>query len=242
MKTEGKGKKECRSLSNNQFSTSRYEKRDKKRKTNIVLNTLIGIVLILIFVIGSQLILGSNQSEKTAKYNEQPDIKLASDEESNEEATNEQKEQDESEVEDPEAADEQSEEQSEEDSKESENTEEESVEDPFEQATITEGEPGSGVTEIIENPAWEPVGTSQSEPHSATYEKESQDWKEMTKALSYATGIPESEMIIWRLGNNGSPNDAVGTISTKDQSAKYKVYITWVENQGWKPTKIEKLG
>ncbi|PMC39711.1 hypothetical protein CJ195_07290 [Bacillus sp. UMB0899] len=236
-------------MSNNHFSTSRYEKRDKKRKTNIVLNSLIGIVLVLIFVIGSQLILGSNQSEKTAKYNEQPDIKLASDEESNEEATSETKEDDEAKVEDTEAdeqgkeeSEDQRKEQGEEGSEQTENTEEEGTEDPFEQATITEGEPGSGVAEVIENPAWEPVGTSQTEPHSAKYDKESQDWKEMTKALSYATGIPESELIIWRLENNGSPNDAVGTISTKDQSAKYKVYITWVENQGWKPTKIEKLG
>ena len=63
----------------------------------------------------------------------------------------------------------------------------------------------------------------------------------MTKALSYATGIPESDMIIWFLGNNGGPNDAAGTISPKDKSVKYKVYITWVENNGWKPTKIEKL-
>ncbi|WP_078432412.1 YrrS family protein [Metabacillus halosaccharovorans] len=229
-------------MSNNQFSTSRYEKRDKKRKTNIVLNTLIGIVLVLIFVIGSQLILGANQSEKTAKYNEQPDIKLASDEESTKEPAAETEENEEAEVEDPDA----SEEQGEEGSEETENTEnndtaeEESTEDPFEQATITEGEPGSGVAETIENPAWEPVGTSQSEPHSAQYDKNSQDWKEMTKALGYATGIPESEMIIWHLGNNGSPNDAVGTISPKDQSAKYKVYITWVENKGWMPTKIEK--
>ena len=229
-------------MSNNQFSTSRYEKRDKKRKTNIVLNTLIGIVLVLIFVIGSQLILGANQSEKTAKYNEQPDIKLASDEESTKEPAAETEENEEAEVEDPEA----SEEQGEEGSEETENTEdndtaeEESTEDPFEQATITEGEPGSGVAETIENPAWEPVGTSQSEPHSANYDKNSQDWKEMTKTLGYATGIPEAEMIIWRLENNGSPNDAVGTISPKDQSAKYKVYITWVENKGWMPTKIEK--
>lgn len=225
-------------MSHNQFSTSRYEKRDKKRKTNIVLNTLIGIVLVLIFVIGSQLILGANQSEKTAKYNEQPDIKLASEKENTEEEDPKKTEEtEESTVDDPEEA----EEQKENGSEDTESKEEDKTEDSFEQAKITEGEPGSGIAETIENPAWEPIGTSQSEPHSANYTKGSQDWNEMTKALSYATGIPESEMIIWFLGNNGSPNDAAGTISPKDQSAKYKVYITWVENQGWKPTKIEKL-
>ncbi|WP_299087683.1 DUF1510 family protein [uncultured Metabacillus sp.] len=220
---------------------SRYEKRDKRRKTNIVLNTLIGIVAVLILVIGSQLIFGGSGAEKTAKYNEPPDIKLANQENSNEEATaDKEKEQEKSEQ----SADEkdkktEDEENAEESSDPS--AEETTPEDPFEQATITQGEPGSGVVETIENPGWEPVGTSQSGPHSANYDKDSQDWAEMTKALSYATGIPESEMIIWFLGNNGGPNDAVGTISPKDKSAKYKVYITFVENKGWKPTKIEKL-
>jgi septal ring-binding cell division protein DamX len=214
---------------------SRYEKRDKRRKTNIVLNILIGVVAVLILVIGSQLIFGGSDAEKTAKYNEQPDIKLAN-EESKEETDKEKDAVKESDK---------SNEELDEDGNgipdEDETTEEESTEDPFEQATITEGEPGSGVTETIENPGWSPVGTSQTEPHSANYDKGSQDWAEMTKALSYATGIPESDMIIWFLGNNGSPNDAVGTISPKDKSSKYKVYITWIENEGWKPTKIEKL-
>jgi septal ring-binding cell division protein DamX len=214
---------------------SRYEKRDKRRKTNIVLNILIGVVAVLILVIGSQLIFGGSDAEKTAKYNEQPDIKLAN-EESKEETDKEKDAVKESDK---------SNEELDEDGNgipdEDEKIEEESTEDPFEQATITEGEPGSGVTETIENPGWSPVGTSQTEPHSANYDKGSQDWAEMTKALSYATGIPESDMIIWFLGNNGSPNDAVGTISPKDKSSKYKVYITWIENEGWKPTKIEKL-
>lgn len=222
----------------NHLNSSRFEKRDKKRKTNIVLNTLIGIVLVLIFVIGSQLILGANQSEKTAKYNEQPDIKLASEENNNEDSKEEKTE----DVENKEETEQDQEENVEDQDSTEEVTEAEEVTaESFEEATITEGEPGSGIAETIENPAWSPIGTSQSEPHTANYSKDSQDWAEMKKALSYATGIPESEMIIWFLGNNGGPNDAAGTISPKDQSVKYKVYITWVENKGWKPTKIEKL-
>jgi hypothetical protein len=213
---------------------SRYEKRDKRRKTNIVLNTLIGIVALLILVIGSQLIFGGG-AEKTAKYNEQPDIKLANEENSNEEAIADK------EKEDGDKLDKELDENIDEETDSEENTEKETTEDSFEQATITEGDPASGVEETIENPGWSPVGTTQSEPHAADYKKGSQDWNEMTKALSYATGISESDMIIWFLGNNGSPNDSVGTISPKDKSSKYKVYITWVENEGWKPTKIEKL-
>jgi hypothetical protein len=219
---------------------SRYEKRDKRRKTNIVLNVLIGIVAVLILVIGSQLVFGSD-AEKTAKYNEQPDIKLANEENSNEKAISD-KEKDEDEDESSDKTNEELDENGDGKADADEKTkDEETTDDSFEEATITEGKPGSGVTETIENPGWSPVGTSQTGPHAANYDKGSQDWAEMTKALSYATGIAESDMVIWFLGNNGSPNDAVGTISPKDKSAKYKVYITWVENEGWKPTKIEKL-
>lgn len=215
---------------------SRYEKRDKRRKTNVVLNTLIGIVAVLILFIGYQLMFGGS-AEKTAKYNEQPDIKLANDEKSNEEEKIDKEKNQDSETKDDKTEEEID---AEKDSEESADEETEEDEDPLEQPTITEGEPGSGVEETIVNPGWSPIGTSQTEPHAANYDKGSQDWAEMTKALSYATGIPESDMIIWFLGNNGSPNDATGTISPKDKSAKYKVYITWVENKGWKPTKIEK--
>jgi cell division protein FtsB len=239
MKQKVRGTKECRTLSNLHVN-SRYAKRDKRRKTNIVLNTLIAIVTLLILVIGYQLMFGGSDAEKTAKYNAQPDIKLANEQNSNEKAIADNKE--EIDEVDKVEADKELEEASAEEADSEEMVDEESIaEDPFEQATITEGEPGSGIAEVIENPGWSPIGTTQTEHHSTDYTKGSTDWNEMTKALSYATGIPESDMIIWFLGNNGGPNDAVGTISPKDKSVKYKVYITWVENQGWKPTKIEKV-
>lgn len=234
MKQKVRGTKECRTLSNLHVN-SRYEKRDKRRKTNIVLNTLITIVTLLILVIGYQLMFGGSDAGKTAKYNEQPDIKLANEQNSNEKAIADNEEE-------IDKTDKELDENSVKEADSEEIVDEETItEDPFEQATITEGEPGSGIVETIENPGWSPVGTTQTEHNSTNYTKGSKDWNEMTKALSYATGIPESDMIIWFLGNNGGPNDAVGTISPKDQSVKYKVYITWVENQGWKPTKIEKV-
>ncbi|MFC0270094.1 YrrS family protein [Metabacillus herbersteinensis] len=214
--------------------SSRFEKRDKRRKTNVVLNTLIAIVVVLIGVIGSSLFFGGNNEKASGKYNEQPEIKLSG-EQANKESEIDEKE---------EESNEESDKGSEEDLNNEEDVPEGMEEDDAttdEEATITEGDPNSNVEEVIENPAWEPVGTSQSGQHTATYDKGSQDWAEMTKALSSATGISESDMIIWFLGNNGSPNDAAGTISPKDKSVKYKVHITWVENQGWKPVKVEKL-
>ncbi|WP_203288193.1 DUF1510 family protein [Metabacillus sp. cB07] len=215
---------------------SRFENRDKRRKANVVLNILIGIVALLILVIGSQLLLGGNDSEKASeKANEE----TASGTVKNDENKGQQ------DKEKAEASEENTEENSTEDADEAEKDEtaEENGEENEEvgEPVVTEGDPNSNVDQIIENPGWKPVGTSQSEPHVAQYDKSSQDWAEMIKAMSYATGLSESDMTIWFIGNNGSPNDAKGTISSKDKTQNYKVEITWVENEGWKPVRVEKL-
>lgn len=108
------------------------------------------------------------------------------------------------------------------------------------QVIETAGDPASGVEKEIVDPSWQPIGTTQSEPHVTTFDENSVDWKEMLDAVSYATGLPHDDMIVWFIGNNG-PNKAIATVSPKDKSVKYKVYIAWVEHQGWKPEKIEQL-
>lgn len=214
---------------------SRFENRDKRRKANVVLNILIGIVVILILVIGSQLMLGGNDSEQASKgTKEETGSNQIENEKNKEEKDKEQtaKEDAESEQDSSEEADA---------AEEDENAKEEPEESEAGEEVVTEGDPNSNVDQIIENPGWKPVGTSQSEPHAAQYDKNSQDWAEMIQAMSYATGLSESDMTIWFIGNNGSPNDAKGTISSKDKTQNYKVEITWVENEGWKPVKVEKL-
>ncbi|MBP3039360.1 DUF1510 family protein [Bacillaceae bacterium Marseille-Q3522] len=106
------------------------------------------------------------------------------------------------------------------------------------QAIVTNGGDRENVKKTIVNPAWEPVGTSQTGEHVTTYG--GVDWEEMEKAVSYATGLAEDEMTIWFMGNGGH-NKSVATISSKDNSAHYKVYIEWVDSEGWKPTKVEEL-
>ncbi|MGJ7035068.1 DUF1510 family protein [Anoxybacillus eryuanensis] len=102
-------------------------------------------------------------------------------------------------------------------------------------------DPNSNVIREIVNPSWQPIGTTQSEPHVTTYDKNSVDWKEMIDAISYATGISSSDLIVWFIGNGGSPNHAVATVSKKDKTEHYKVFIEWVTNEGWKPTKVQQL-
>lgn len=97
------------------------------------------------------------------------------------------------------------------------------------------------VDETVTNTSWEPVGTSQSGNHVSQYDGKSLDWKEKQKALAYATGMSEDELIYWKIKNGGSPQKSIGIVSSKDKSKKYRVYLEWVDGEGWKPTQMDVL-
>ncbi|GGM30991.1 putative membrane protein YrrS [Paraliobacillus quinghaiensis] len=87
---------------------------------------------------------------------------------------------------------------------------------------------------------WAPVPTSQEEPHVITWEQSSVDWQEMLEAGELATGIaPDAMSYLWVSGDG--PQSVIATFSNSDQTEHYRVYISWIENQGWKPTKVEVL-
>ncbi|KKB72978.1 MULTISPECIES: DUF1510 family protein [Bacillus] len=216
---------------------SRFENRDKRRKANLVLNILIGIVLVLIVVVASSLMMNSpkEQTQQDVSKNDKTTEAPASD---NKKQTSDE------DVKDKEKADSDKKDTSDSDSEKDKDTasdEEKSTDDPFKGAKVTEGGSSANVEKTIVNPNWKPVGTKQSGEHTATYDSSSQDWAEMLEAISYATGVSEDNMTVVWLGNNGSPQDAKGTIRAKDSGDKYSVAITWVDGKGWKPTKVEKL-
>ncbi|EIJ78967.1 hypothetical protein PB1_15454 [Bacillus methanolicus PB1] len=214
---------------------SRSRIREKRRKTNLILNSLIGIVLLLIVIVSFNIFFGGND-EKTAGNHEK---RTETNQVKNEGNRSESEEND---------GEEEFEEESQEESnyeKESEDPSDEEADDdsstqesePF----VTEGGSSPDVKATIVNPDWKPIGTSQTGEHpAAVYDESSVDWQEMLQAISYATGIDQSNMTVWFLGNNG-PNKSVGTISSKSDKRKYKVYIEWVDGQGWKPIKVEEL-
>jgi hypothetical protein len=89
---------------------------------------------------------------------------------------------------------------------------------------------------------WEPIGTEQSEPHVSNYEEGSVDWNEKIKAISYATEIPEDQMQLLWLGNNGDHNSAFGVVTTSaEKENPYVVTLVWVTEKGWKPTDVVRL-
>ncbi|AVM24744.1 YrrS family protein [Bacillus pumilus] len=216
---------------------SRFEHRDKRRKANMVLNILIGIVVVLILVVASSLLIFNrppkdvaNEPSKTApatsenKQNSEEDVKDPKKDTSDDDA--DAKKDDSSDQDD--------------DTKKTDD-EEKTNKDALKDAKETDGGKTSDVDKTYESDDWEPVGTEQSGSHTATYDSNSKDWKEMIKAMSYATGISEDQLTVLWLGNNGGPQDAKGTIRDKSTGERYRVEITWVDEKGWKPVKVEKL-
>ena len=48
-------------------------------------------------------------------------------------------------------------------------------------------------------------------------------------------------MIVWFLGNGGRPDKSIGVVSSNNKSEIHRVYLQWVDGQGWKPEKMEVL-
>lgn len=87
---------------------------------------------------------------------------------------------------------------------------------------------------------WEPIGTEQEGPHTIVYDEGSQDRIEMEQAIRVATGLGEEDMITWWL-QRGGDQQVIGTVSNRAETEIYRVYLTWVDNEGWQPTLVEVL-
>jgi cytoskeletal protein RodZ len=189
----------------------RYETRLEKRKQNRFLNIAIGLVFLLIVVVAFNLFSGDENEKASTSVNEQT------------ESGNETK--DDSAIE--------MESDKEENTDASEESDKEETETNGEEEAQSETPEGGGP----EGP-WEPIGTSQTEPHQKSYDDQSQDWKEMVQAISYATNIPEDEMTIFWLGNGGGPDLSKGTVQSKVEKVKYDVELQWIPEKGWQPISV----
>ncbi|MCM3599487.1 YrrS family protein [Robertmurraya korlensis] len=211
------------------FQQSRFNQRSKRRKTNLILNGLIGIVLVLIIVVSGVIFLGNDDKATTQKEQEQS-LEASNEVNEGEESSNEETAGSDSETnEDSSSTD---------SSSSNEESSEEASSNDNEEAIVTEGGADSNVVKTIVNPNWEPVGTSQTGEHTSVYS--GVDWDEMVSAIEYATGLSKDNMTIKFLGNDGH-NKSKGTVFSKDRTQIYRVSIEWVEGKGWKPTLVEEL-
>jgi len=207
------------------FQKTRYNQRSKRRKTNLILNGLIGIVLVLIIVVSAIIFLGDDD-KATTETKKENSIEASKSSDGAEESDASKV----TEEEDTELAEEESS-----NSKESSASNEETNDN---EAVVTEGGSDDNVVRTIVNPNWKPIGTVQTGEHSAVYG--GVDWDEMVSAIEYATGLSKDNMTIKFLGNNGE-NKSKGTVFSKDKTEIYRVSIEWVDGQGWKPVLVEEL-
>lgn len=211
------------------YQQSRFNQRSKRRKTNLILNGLIGIVLVLIIVVSGIIFMGNDDKATTEKEQEQG-VEASSEVNEGEESTS--KETKES------SSDADEEDSSTDSSASSDESSEETSSTDNEEAIVTEGGTDSNVVRTIVNPNWKPIGTVQTGEHTNVYE--GVDWDEMVAAIGYATGLSKDNMTIKFLGNDGH-NKSKGTVFSKDKTQIYRVSIEWVDGEGWKPTLVEEL-
>lgn len=202
---------------NTPFS-SRLDKR-KEKKLNKVYNVLITVVIVLIVAVGATIFL--RDDDKTAIQPPAKSEKVNKDKKDTSDSG--QKKDDES-----------TEENDDDTSK-----EEQEEQQPGEIIEETSTDPN--IVRAYEDTSWKPVGTSQSGEHVTLYEQDSTDWNEMERTFAYATGIAPANMTTWYVENGGAPDKVIGTVSTNDRSQTFRVYIQWIEQEGWKPSKVEEL-
>ncbi|WP_153733005.1 YrrS family protein [Sporosarcina obsidiansis] len=206
----------------------------KKSKKDKVLNILIGIVVVLILIVGVTFILGDDKDEVSDDKQQEP------------QQTEEVSDKPILVGEQPVGKDAVETEPSEEEGSSSDEEgkivneavqEDESVTD----AITTTPSTDQAVKETVVDANWKPLGTKQTGTHVSKYDGESDDWYEKKQAIAYATGLSEDQLIYWRIQNGGSPQKAEGIVSSLDKSEKYKVYLEWVDSEGWKPVKMDVL-
>ncbi|MFE7062990.1 YrrS family protein [Sutcliffiella sp. NPDC057660] len=223
-------------MSLNHRDGSRYGRTTKRKKSNLVLNVLIGLVFIFIIFLGTQLFFGKSD-DKQVSTNEQELNETAGKnddiaaEENEESAPEEEEESDSKTADEEKPADEE----------ESEENTDENTENEDSETQVSENSDDPNVIKTMTNPGWAPVGTSQSEPHTSAYEEGHVDWDEKLKAVSAATGLASGDYTLYFLGNGGSEHHSVASIKNKASGENFKIYLEWVTGKGWKPTKVEQV-
>ena len=218
---------------NNRRANSRL---NRKKKANRVLNILIGVVLLLIIVVVVNIVSDDTDTTKEEKNTEVSEETTKDEESGSTEADENETETDQNNTTETVETEDKSESNEETQSEENEETNtEENTE------VITEASNDPNVESVIIDPSWKPIGTSQTGEHTSSYDTKSVDWAEKVQALSYGAGLDPSNMYVKFLGNGGSPQKSIGTVTSKDGNEIYRISLEWIDGEGWKPTKKEIL-
>ncbi|REB09953.1 DUF1510 family protein [Sporosarcina sp. BI001-red] len=221
---------------------SRVRRKRQNNKGNKMLNWMIAIVVLLIVLVGVKILSSdsSPENKEVAITETTPDDEASGTESSTEGSDGEDKVEDSDQGAD--AGDKESSKEGTVSDESDESDDSSTKKDTEKEGTVTyTASEEAVVDETVSNTSWEPVGTSQSGNHVSQYDGSSVDWQEKKKALAYATGMTENDMIFLKIKNGGSPQKSIGIVSSRDKSKKYRVYLEWVDGEGWKPTQMDVL-
>lgn len=209
-----------------QSRINRFEKRRKNTKSISILIVVGSILLIILLAIG---IFGGGEEQNKASevVISNPESTGGSSDE--EDMTVEEDEQEGS-----------SEDEMEEDTEIEEDEEKEDEEENNEDKELEETEPTDGHAIESYTADWEPIGTEQEGPHTTNYSDGSQDRIEIKEAVVQVTELNPDDMIEWRIANGGDQK-VIATVSDGAQSEIYRVFLSWVDGEGWQPTQLEVL-
>ena len=97
------------------------------------------------------------------------------------------------------------------------------------------------VSERWTSEQWEPYPTEQEGPHASIYQKGHIDYEEKLAAVYSVIPLEQSSSILLKIQNNGSPQTARAIVTSMDKTEIYRVFIEWVDSEGWLPTMVEVL-
>ncbi|WP_182200509.1 DUF1510 family protein [Paraliobacillus salinarum] len=204
--------------------TNRFEKRRKNKKLLIIFSISAAVILLLFFTV--QLITGDPAEEQSAQNDQQP----VQDSEQTEQANQ-------SDIDGLEDKDNADKEQSDEEST---IRNDEAEANSNSNVKLEKVETDDELVVNAYTGDWSPIPTEQSGPHEISWEQESQDWEEMMEAATLATGVTQEDMsYLWVSGDG--PQKVVATFSNKAESEHYRVYLSWIENEGWQPQRVDEL-
>ena len=215
-------KKEMEYLTRSQENTR--TKRRKEDKMNRTLNYLIALVSVLLIITLGIIFITGDEEEAEG----QPEAEDASLESENRDATEAgETEADESTTDD--------------DATNDQSAEDDSAADTNSDATVINASDDPLVAEVWTSDAWQSYPTAQTGEHQSTFTKGHVDYEEKLQSIFSVVPIEQQESIIWSVKNNGNAKSAIAVISSNDKTQKYRVAIEWVDEQGWKPVKVEVL-
>lgn len=87
---------------------------------------------------------------------------------------------------------------------------------------------------------WPVIETSQEEPHTVNYDDNSQDRIEIKEAILLVTNISEDDLIEHWVGNGGDQK-VIATVENRSNNNYYRIYLSWIENEGWQVTLVERI-